>query len=131
MQLARAPGPGAGVNELARLAGFLPLAGIEPGPEAPYEATEAISLAFIMALQLLPPRQRAVLLLSDVLGFSRAETAGILQATAESVASALKRARATLAKRAGVRAGPRAPAPAGICGGTRAGAAAHRRVCGG
>ena len=76
------------------------LADCEPGPEARYEATEAISLAFIMAMQLLPPRQRAVLLLSDVLGFSRAETAGILQATAESVASALKRARATLAKRA-------------------------------
>jgi len=76
------------------------LTGTEPGPEARYEATEAISLAFITALQLLPPRQRAVIVLCDVLGFSRAETGGILQATTESVASALKRARATLARRA-------------------------------
>ena len=76
------------------------LAGAEPGPEARYEATEAISLAFITALQLLPPRQRAVIVLCDVLGFSRPEAAGILQATTDSVASALKRARATLAQRA-------------------------------
>jgi RNA polymerase sigma-70 factor (TIGR02960 family) len=75
------------------------LTGTEPGPEARYESTEAISLAFITALQLLPPRQRAVLVLRDVLGFSTAETAGILQVTTESVASALKRARATLARR--------------------------------
>jgi RNA polymerase sigma-70 factor (ECF subfamily) len=78
------------------------IAGTEAGPEARYEATEAISLAFITALQLLPPRQRAVIVLCDVLGFSRAETAGILQATTDSVASALKRARATLAQRADV-----------------------------
>jgi RNA polymerase sigma-70 factor (TIGR02960 family) len=69
------------------------------GPEARYESAEAISLAFITALQLLPPRQRAVLVLRDVLGFSTAETAGMLQASIESVASALKRARATLARR--------------------------------
>jgi RNA polymerase sigma-70 factor (TIGR02960 family) len=75
-------------------------AGTEPGPEARYEATEAISLAFITALQLLPPRQRAVIVLCDVLGFSRAEAAGILQGTTDSVASALKRARATLTRRA-------------------------------
>jgi RNA polymerase sigma-70 factor (ECF subfamily) len=87
------------------------LTGSEPGPEARYEATEAISLAFITALQLLPPRQRAVIVLCDVLSFSRAETAGILQATTESVASALKRARGTLARRAA--AGPdREPPPA-------------------
>src|SRR5579863_5105435 len=71
------------------------LTGAEPGPEARYEATEAISLAFITALQLLPPRQRAVVVLCDVLGFSRAEAAGILQATTDSMASALKRGRAT------------------------------------
>src|ERR1700753_3131697 len=65
-----------------------------PGPEARYETTEAISLAFITALQLLPPRQRATLVLRDVLGYHTAETAGMLQASAESVASALKRARA-------------------------------------
>jgi RNA polymerase sigma-70 factor (ECF subfamily) len=87
------------------------LTGAEPGPEARYEATEAISLAFITALQLLPPRQRAVVVLCDVLGFSRAEAAGILQATVESVASALKRARATLARRAADTAG-REPPPA-------------------
>src|SRR5579862_8990088 len=67
------------------------LTSAEPGPEARYEATEAISLAFITALQLLPPRQRAVIVLCDVLGFGRAEAAGILQATTDSVASALKR----------------------------------------
>jgi len=74
------------------------LTGSEPGPEARYESTEAISLAFITALQLLPPRQRAVLVLRDVLGFSRAEIAGMLKTSIESVASALKRARATLAR---------------------------------
>jgi len=76
------------------------LTSTEPGPEARYEATEAISLAFITALQLLPPRQRAVVVLCDVLGFSRAEAAGILQATTDSVASALKRGRATLSRQA-------------------------------
>jgi RNA polymerase sigma-70 factor (ECF subfamily) len=72
------------------------LADSEPGPEARYEATEAISLAFITALQLLPPRQRAVLILRDVLGFRASEAAAALGASEESVTSALKRARATL-----------------------------------
>jgi RNA polymerase sigma-70 factor (TIGR02960 family) len=67
-----------------------------PGPEARYETTEAISLAFITALQLLPPRQRAVLVLRDVLGYRAGEVAEMLDATQESVQSALKRARATL-----------------------------------
>jgi RNA polymerase sigma-70 factor (ECF subfamily) len=70
-----------------------------PGPEARYESSEAISLAFITTLQLLPPRQRAVLVLRDVLGFRAAEAADVLQTTVESVTSALKRARATLAGR--------------------------------
>jgi RNA polymerase sigma-70 factor (TIGR02960 family) len=67
-----------------------------PGPEARYETTEAISLAFITALQLLPPRQRAVLVLRDVLGYRAGEVAEMLDATQESVQSALKRARATV-----------------------------------
>jgi RNA polymerase sigma-70 factor (TIGR02960 family) len=67
-----------------------------PGPEARYETTEAISLAFITALQLLPPRQRAALVLRDVLGYHAAEVAQMLDTTHESVSSALKRARATV-----------------------------------
>jgi RNA polymerase sigma-70 factor (ECF subfamily) len=72
------------------------LADQRPGPEARYETTEAISMAFITALQLLPPRQRAALVLRDVLGYHAAEAAQILDATQESVQSALKRARATV-----------------------------------
>jgi RNA polymerase sigma-70 factor (TIGR02960 family) len=69
-----------------------------PGPQARYEAREAISLAFVTALQLLPPRQRAALILRDVLGFNTAEAAEILGVSEQSAASALKRARATLAQ---------------------------------
>jgi RNA polymerase sigma-70 factor (ECF subfamily) len=65
-------------------------------PDVRYEQTESISLAFVKALQVLPPRQLAVLILRDVLGFPASETAEMLDSTVESANSALKRARASL-----------------------------------
>ena len=67
-----------------------------PGPDARYETRETIELAFIAALQQLPPRQRSVLVLRDVLGFRAAEVADMLGNSEDSVKSALKRARATM-----------------------------------
>jgi RNA polymerase sigma-70 factor, ECF subfamily len=70
-----------------------------PNPEARYASREAVQLAFVAAIQLLRPRQRAALLLSDVMGWSAAETADLLGGSVVSVNSALQRARETLAKR--------------------------------
>jgi len=69
-----------------------------PGPEARYGVRESVRLAFVAGLARLPPRQTAVLVLRDVLGYSSAETADILGVSATVVKGALQRARAALAR---------------------------------
>jgi RNA polymerase sigma-70 factor (ECF subfamily) len=71
----------------------------QPGPDVRYETRQAVQLAFVAAIQFLPSRQRATLLLSDVLGWSAIETAQLLGGSTASINSALQRARATLAAR--------------------------------
>lgn len=68
----------------------------QAGPDARVEQAEAVSLAFVTALQLLAPRARAVLIMRDVLGFSARETGEALDSTPEAVAMTLSRARAVL-----------------------------------
>src|SRR5262249_14459278 len=87
--------------------------GRPPGPEARYEQTEAISLAFVTALQLLPPRQVAVLILRDVLGFHASEVAGIRAAASQSANRPLNRPRASLQRRQQPPAGHQPPPAAG------------------
>jgi RNA polymerase sigma-70 factor (TIGR02960 family) len=81
-----------------------------PGPAARYETREAMSLAFVAALQLLPPRQRVILVLRDVLGYRAREVAVMLEMTEESVSSALRHARSNLRRRLPTPADP-APVP--------------------
>jgi RNA polymerase sigma-70 factor (TIGR02960 family) len=82
-----------------------------PGPEAHYETKEALALAFVAGLQRLPPRQRAALVLRDVLGYPAAQAADMLAVSEVSVNSALQRARGTLAAQLPASGRDSAPAP--------------------
>ena len=82
-----------------------------PGPEARYETKEAITLAFIVGLQHLPPKQRAVLVLRDVLGFRAGEVAEMLATSEASINSLVRRARAAFESRLPATERDRAPLP--------------------
>src|SRR5262249_21669077 len=82
-----------------------------PGPEARYETKEAVELAFIVGLQQLPPQQRAVRVLRDVLGYRAAEVAEMLETSDPSVNSLLRRARSAFESRLPAAGRERAPLP--------------------
>ena len=96
--------PGAPATEVAWLEPY-PDSNLEgiadpaPSPEARYSSRESVQLAFVAAIQQLPPRQRAALMLCDVLGWTAAEAATLLESSTASVNSALQRARETLSQR--------------------------------
>jgi RNA polymerase sigma-70 factor (TIGR02960 family) len=92
--------PGSALDEVAWLEPHPATAGVGPvGPEATYEAAESVQLAFVALLQHLPGRQRAALLLRDVLGFPAAEAAAVLGTSVPALTSALQRARVGVADR--------------------------------
>jgi RNA polymerase sigma-70 factor (ECF subfamily) len=101
LPISMAPATAEGLAPPADRPWMEPFAGVlvANSPEATYAARETIELAYVAALQHLPVRPRAVFILRDVLGFSTADTAAILDTTMATVTSALQRARASIATR--------------------------------